>query len=72
MLKPLSADVREVLGRRLLNSVSKVKEVQMNQTEENFVGQVTPFVKNLGVDMNLSVDYDEKREYQKYLEQKYR
>lgn len=30
LLKPLSADVREVLGRRLLSSVNKAKDVQMN------------------------------------------
>lgn len=27
-------DVREVLGRRLLSSVNKAKDVQMNPTEE--------------------------------------
>lgn len=72
LLKPLSADMREVLGRRLLSSVNKAEDVQMNQAEEDFASHVTPFVMGLGVDMNLSADYDEKAEYQKYLEQKYR
>ena len=72
LLKPLSADVRETLGHRLLSSVNKAKDVQMNPIEEGLAGHVTPFVMSLGVDMNLSADYDEKAEYQKYLEQKYR
>ena len=72
LLKPLSADVREALGHRLLSSVNKAKNVQMNPMEEGLAGHVTPFVMSLGGDMNLSADYDEKAEYQKYLEQKYR
>lgn len=48
LLKPLSADVREALGHRLLSSVNKAKNVQMNPMEEGLSGHVTPFVMSLG------------------------
>ena len=34
--------------------------------------KITPFVKRLGVDLNLPADFDEKEAYRKHLEEKYR
>lgn len=34
--------------------------------------KIDPFVSSLGVDMQLPADFDEKKEYRKHLEEKYR
>ena len=34
--------------------------------------KITPFIESLGVDLNLSLDFDEREAYRKYLEEKYK
>ncbi len=65
--------------------LAKLHNVDLSQMVESFIrryveqmgkgnepAKVTPFVKQLGVDLDLPADFDEKEAYRNYLEEKYR
>lgn len=65
--------------------VAKLHNADLTQVVESFIRRyieqtnsnkqavkITPFVKQLGVDLNLPADFDEKEAYRKHLEEKYR
>lgn len=65
--------------------IAKLHNVNLTQIVESFIRRyveqmrkekpsvpITPFVNQLGIDLNLPADFDEKEAYRKYLEDKYK
>ena len=65
--------------------IAKLHNVNLTQIVESFIRRyveqmrkeepsvpITPSVNQLGVDLNLPADFDEKEAYRKYLEDKYK
>ena len=50
-------------------STLQIDSVLLHEAEQAV--RITPFVKQLGIDLNLPADFDEKEAYRKYLEEKY-
>lgn len=46
--------------------------LQIDSENGNEPIEITPFVKQLGGDLDLPADFDEKEAYRNYLEEKYR
>ena len=64
---------------------ARLKNISLNEIVEAFIQKfisqskegnkqikITPFIESLGVDLNLSLDFDEREAYRKYLEEKYK
>ena len=65
--------------------IAKLHNTDLTQMVESFIrryieqtkkskhsAKITPFVKQLGADLNLPADFDEKEAYRKHLEEKYK
>lgn len=58
--------------KKSLNSIIEEFLKAFIKSKEERTVKISPFVRNLGVDMDLPTDFDEKKEYNEHLEKKYR